>query len=75
MKKISSITALGVLVLLVSSPYIGISQDWKNYTLMIAGVIIVTLSILIRKELHQVIKIAHEAGEVKTDTYIENKPQ
>jgi hypothetical protein len=75
MKKISSITALGVLVLLVSSPYIGISSEWKDYILMLAGIVIITLSILIRKELHQVIKIAHGAGETKTDTYIENRPQ
>jgi hypothetical protein len=77
MKKISLITFLGVLVLLVSSPYtyIGIWNEWKSYFIVVASITIIILSILIRKELHKVIKIAHEAGEVKTDTYIENKPQ
>jgi len=75
MKKISSITALGALVLLISSPYIGISQDWKNYILMVSGLIILVLSVLIRRELHKVIKLVHEVKEVKADTYVENNPQ
>jgi hypothetical protein len=75
MKKISSITALGALVLLVASPYIGISQDWKNYILIISGLAIIILSVLIRKELHKVIKLVHEVKEIKADTYVENNPQ
>jgi hypothetical protein len=75
MKKISSITALGVLILLVASPYISISRDWKDYILMVGGVAIIILSILLRNELHKVIRIVHGVDEVKTDTYVENNPQ
>ena len=75
MIKISSITVLGVLVLLVASPYVGISRTWKDYILMICGLAIAIISFLLRKELHKVIKIVHEASEVKADTYVENNPQ
>ena len=75
MIKISSITALGALVLLVASPYVSISRDWKNYILMVSGLAIIILSLLLRKELHKVIKIVHRAVENKADTYVENNPQ
>jgi hypothetical protein len=75
MIKISSITGLGFLILLVASPYFSISTSWKNMILMICGLAVVILSYLIRKELHKVIKIVHRATEVKSDTYVENNPQ
>lgn len=75
MKKISSITAIGVLVLLVASPFIAISRDWKNYILMASGLAITILSLMLRKELHKVIRIVHSAEEIKTDTYVESNPQ
>lgn len=75
MKKISSITIIGFLVLLVASPYISVYREWKSYFLMLAGLTIVILSFLIRRELHKVIRIFREAEEVKTDTYAENNPQ
>jgi sulfite exporter TauE/SafE len=75
MKKISSITALGALVLLVASPYIAISRDWKTYLLMLAGLAIIILSLMLRKELHKVIRIVHGVEEIKSDTYVENNPQ
>ena len=75
MKKISTITGLGFLVLIVASPFISISRDWKDYILMFSGLIIIIMSFLIRKELHKVIRIFHGVEEVKTDTYVENNPQ
>jgi hypothetical protein len=75
MKKISSITALGALILLVASPFINIYRDWKDYILMLGGLAIIILSILLRNELHKVIRIVHGVDEVKTDTYVENNPQ
>ena len=75
MIKISSITAIGVLVLLVASPFIAISRDWKDYILMFCGLAIIVLSLLLRKELHKVIRIVHGVHEIKSDTYVENNPQ
>ena len=75
MIKISSITGLGVLILLVASPYISISRDWKNYILMASGLAIIILSLILRKELHKVIRIVHGVDEIKSDTYVENNPQ
>jgi hypothetical protein len=75
MKKISSITAIGVLVLLVASPFMNISRTWRDYILMACGLAIIILSFLIRKELHKVIRIFHGVEEVKSDTYVENNPQ
>jgi hypothetical protein len=75
MKRISSISALGILVLLVASPFIAISRTWKDYILMACGLAIIILSLLIRKELHKVIRIVHGVEEIKSDTYVENNPQ
>jgi hypothetical protein len=75
MIKISSITGLGVFILLVASPFIGISDDWKNKIFMVCGLAIIILSLMLRKELHKVIRIVHGVAEVKSDTYVENNPQ
>ena len=75
MVKISSITAIGVLVLLVDSPFVSISRDWKDYILMASGLAIIVLSLMLRKELHKVIRIVHGVQEIKSDTYVENNPQ
>ncbi len=75
MKKISSITALGFLVLVVASPFISLSREWKDIFLMLSGLAIIILAFLIRKELHKVIRIVHGVEEIKSDTYVENNPQ
>ena len=75
MIKISSITALGVLTLLIASPFIAISRTWKDYLLMLIGLVIVVLSLMLRKELHKVIRIVHGVEEIKSDTYVESNPQ
>jgi ABC-type antimicrobial peptide transport system permease subunit len=75
MVKISSITALGFLILIVASPFTGIFGDWKSYILMLGGFVVIVLSLLLREELHKVIKIVHRAEEIKSDTYVENNPQ
>jgi hypothetical protein len=75
MIKISSITALGVLVLLVASPFVALPRNWKDWALMIFGLAIIVLSLLLRKELHKVIRIVHGVHEVKSDTYVENQPK
>jgi FtsH-binding integral membrane protein len=75
MIKISSITALGFLVLIVASPFFGVFSEWKEIILMISGLLIISLSLFIRKELHKVIRIVHRASESKSDTYVENNPQ
>jgi hypothetical protein len=75
MIKISSITGLGVLVLIVASPFMFIRQEWKYYILMLSGLAIIVLSLMIRKELHKVIRIVHGVHEETADTYVENNPQ
>jgi FtsH-binding integral membrane protein len=75
MIKISSITGLGFLILLVASPFFSISTEWKNIILMISGLAVIILSYLIRKELHKVIRIVHNVEEIKSDTYVESNPQ
>lgn len=75
MIKISSITALGILVLVIASPYIAISKTWKEYILLLSGLAIIILSLLLRKELHKVIRIVNNTNEIKTDNHVENNPQ
>lgn len=72
MIKISSISALGFIILLVVAS--SIPRDWKDYILISSGLAIIVISILLRKELHKVIRIVHGVEEVKTDTYVENNP-
>jgi hypothetical protein len=59
----------------VASPFVSISRTWKDYFFMVAGLAIFILSLLIRRELHKVIKMIHGTEEIKTDTYVENNPQ
>ena len=73
MKKISSITALGFLLILV--PFAGIPREWTDNIVVVCGLVIVTLSFLIRRELHKVIRIFHNVEEIRSDTYVENIPQ
>lgn len=42
---------------------------------MACGLAILVLSILLRKELHKVIRIVHGVEEIKSDTYVESNPQ
>lgn len=76
MKKISSITVLGFLIMLIASPLIAISREWKEFILIICGLAVIILSYLIRRELHQVLKFLHgEEDSSFKDTYVENNPQ
>jgi len=76
MKKISTLTAAGVLVILIATPYTGVYREWKVYTLVILGLVIAILSVSIRKELHKVLKVIHgDDKESIKDTYVENNPQ
>ena len=72
MVKISSIFALGVLVTVMQ--FFGFSSDTKNYFYFLAGILIVILSVLIRGELHEVLRHLHGA-EIKTDTFSQSAPQ
>ena len=63
MIKISSIFVLGLLVALI--PYSGFSMEWKNFFYIIFGLSIAVFSILIRRELHEVIRQLHNDREIK----------
>jgi hypothetical protein len=77
MVKISSIFVLGFLVALI--PFSGFpnSSDHpvKNTIYILFGLAIAVLSVLIRRELHEVLKILHDNHEIKTDTFSQNSPQ
>jgi hypothetical protein len=72
MLKISTIFALGVLVILV--PFSGFPLEWKNFLYVASGIVIAGFSVLIRKELHEVLRHLH-GDEVKTESYTENSPK
>lgn len=75
MKKISSINILSVLLVLIASPYIALPRVWKEFFLVAIGLAILIISILLRRELNRVLRIVHEAREVRSDTYVENNPK
>ncbi|MFA6341130.1 MAG: hypothetical protein WCX27_02755 [Candidatus Paceibacterota bacterium] len=72
MIKISTIFGLGILVAL--TPYLGFPMGGKNFIYIVSGILIVILSFLIRRELHEVLRHLH-SDEVKTDTFSENAPK
>ena len=76
MVKISSIFALGIFVALI--PFLGFPNDSafpvKNILYIFSGLSITILSILIRRELEEVIRHLH-TDIIKTDTYSESNPK
>lgn len=72
MVKISSIFVLGILVAI--TPFSGFSLFWKEFIYISCGLFIVGLSILIRKELHEVLRSLHSDNGVKNNTFSESSP-
>ena len=73
MVKISSIFVLGFLTALV--PFSGFPIAWKNSFYILFGLAVAVLSVLIRRELHEVLRRLHDNQEIKNDTFSQNSPQ
>ena len=77
MVKISTIFALGIFIAII--PFTGLPNDAalpvKNILYIVFGLSVTVLSILIRKELEEVIKHLYTEDVVKTDTFAESKPK
>lgn len=71
MIKISTIFGLGILIAI--TPFSGLPIGGKNFIYIVSGLLIVALSMLIRKELHEVLRHMH-IGNVSTETFSESKP-
>jgi hypothetical protein len=72
MVKISTIFSLGIFIAVI--PFTGFPFSVKNFLYIISGLLVTVLSLLIRKELEEVVK--HSYTEiVKTDTFSENNPK
>jgi hypothetical protein len=75
MIKISSIFALGIFIALI--PFSGLPNDStfpvKNILYIVSGLLVTVLSLMIRKELEEVIKHLYSDG-VKNDTFSEKTP-
>ena len=71
MIKISTIFVLGILVALI--PYSGFPSGTKTFFYVFFGVLIAILSLLIRRELHEVLRALH--GEEKNDTFSQSQPR
>jgi hypothetical protein len=67
MKKETLLIVLGVLVVLV--PFFGIPGDWKKYTLIALGSIVVLIGVLMRYGLH-----AQNASENIDRTLFDDSP-
>ena len=70
MIKISSIFVLGLIIAVI--PHSGFSQDTKEWIYIACGLAVAGLSLLIRRELHEVLRSLH--GDVKNDTFSQNSP-
>lgn len=73
MVKISSIFGLGILVAFTPW-FLNFPLFWKNIIYTISGVIVVILSVMIRKELEAVMKHLH-SEHIKEDTFTESSPK
>ena len=74
MIKISTITGLGVLVAVLGTGFLGFPIEWKNFLYIVSGILIVVLSVLIRKELEKVLRHIY-LGEVKNEIFSESGPK
>lgn len=72
MIKISTIFVLGIFIALVQ--FLGFPLAWKNFLYIVSGLLITTLSILIRKELNEVLKHLH-SDVLTTNTFAESTPK
>lgn len=73
MVKISTIFGLGLLIAVMQ--FLGFSADVKNYFYILSGLLVTVLSVLIRRELHEVIKHLHDINmDLKSDTFTESSP-
>ena len=76
MVKISTIFALGIFIALI--PFTGFPNDSafpvKNILYIVSGLFIAILSIMIRKELEEVVRHLH-SDVIKTDTFSESNPK
>jgi len=77
MVKISTIFALGIFIAII--PFTGLPNDAafpvKNILYIVSGLSVTILSILIRKELEEVIKHLYTEDITKTDTFTDSKPK
>ncbi|MFA6226868.1 MAG: hypothetical protein WC631_00065 [Candidatus Paceibacterota bacterium] len=71
MIKISSIFILGIIIAIV--PFTGFPKTVKDFTYIFGGLIVTGLSLLIRRELHEVLRSLHN-DHIKTDTFSQNSP-
>lgn len=72
MIKISTIFGLGILIII--TPFSGLPIGGKNFIYIVSGILIVALSFLIRRELHEVLRHIHTEN-VNTETFSESKPK
>lgn len=76
MVKISTIFVLGIFIALI--PFSGFPNDSsfpvKNILYILSGLAVTVLSILIRKELEEVVRNLH-SDVIKTDTFSESNPK
>jgi len=72
MVKISTIFALGIVVMLVQ--FSGFPKSFKDFLYIVSGLIIVIFSVLIRRELNEVLRHLH-GDTVKTETFSESAPK
>ena len=75
MVKISTITGLGALIVVMALGFLGFPIEWKNFIYVVSGALIVILSLMIRKELEKVVKHLYSAHTRKTDTFSESNPE
>ena len=75
MVKISTVIALGVFIAII--PFTGFPNDSalpiKNILYIFCGLLIAVLSVMIRKELEEVVKHLHTHAE-KIDTFTDSNP-
>ena len=70
MVKISSLSIIGFIIM-ITPVIIGLPRQWADVVYFVLGAVVIILSFLIRRELHDVMKVLH-GGDITADTHKEN---
>lgn len=72
MSKETLVFCIGILLTLV--PFLGIPEDWKQYTVALAGAFLILIGYMLRRALY-FSRIDHGNGERGDDSFVETTKQ
>lgn len=72
MSKETLVFFVGIVLTLV--PFLGIPEDWKKYTIVVVGILLILVGYLLRRSLYY-LRIDYGNGERGDDAFVETTQQ